>query len=96
MPISPLHLHANFHSLTPSQDTCLSLLNSLLVSEDDNDYLRTIIRIPPEPLLSYLEPYESDIDSGIENQHRDTSVSGTTRSSSDYQVWLYIILTSRT
>ena len=73
-------------TLTPSQGTCLSLLNGLLVSEDDNDYLRTIIRIPSGPLLSYLEPYESDIDSGFENQRRDTSISGTTRSSSDYQV----------
>eukprot|EP00731_Ephydatia_muelleri_P039088 Em1092g1a len=49
--------------------TCLSILNSLLVTEDDNDYLKTIIRIPTQPLLAYLEPPggESDWDSGVDN-----------------------------
>ncbi len=45
-------------TLYPPQGTCLSLLNSLLVSEDDTDFLRTIIRIPTDPLLLYLEPCE--------------------------------------
>ena len=52
------------------------------MSEDDTDYLRTIIRIPSGPLLLYLEPcepYEFD----IESSRRDTSVSAGTRSSSD-------------
>ena len=58
------------------------LLNSLLISDDDNDYLRTIVRIPSDPLLAFLEPSESDIDSGFDNQ-RDISISITTHSSSD-------------
>lgn len=66
----------------PSQGTCLMLLNSFLVSDDDNDHLRTIVRIPCEPLLAFLEPSESDIDSGCEFQ-RDPSLSITTHSSSD-------------
>lgn len=74
--------------LPPSpQGTCLSLLNSLLVSEDDNNYLRTIIRIPTKPLLLYLESYDlsGESDSGYDNRHRDNSVSMTTRSNSDAQ-----------
>lgn len=58
------------------------LLNSLLVGDDDNDHLRTIVRIPCEPLLAFLEPSESDIDSGLDVQ-RDISLSVTTHSSSD-------------
>ena len=62
------------------QGTCLSLLNQLLVSEDDNDYLRTIIKIPTAPLLQYLEPRPlqgagQEDDSGCENNpnsRRDT------------------------
>ena len=38
------------------------------------------MRIPADPLLSFLEPSESDIDSGFD---RDMSVSVTTHSSSD-------------
>ena len=54
---------------SPIQGTCLFILNSLLVNEDDNDYLKTIIRIPTQPLLAYLEPPggESDGDSGVDN-----------------------------
>ena len=41
------------------------------MTEDDNDYLKTIIRIPTQPLLAYmyLEPPggESDGDSGVDN-----------------------------
>lgn len=69
------------------QGTCLVLLNSLLISDDDNDYLRTIVRIPSEPLLAFLEPTEgqhSDVDSGFDTQ-RDLSLSVTTHSSSDDQ-----------
>ena len=57
------------HLSSPIQGTCLSILNSLLVNEDDNDYLKTIIRIPTQPLLAYLEPPggESDGDSGVDN-----------------------------
>ena len=57
------------HLSYPIQGTCLSILNSLLVNEDDNDYLKTIIRIPTQPLLAYLEPPggESDGDSGVDN-----------------------------
>ena len=75
------------HVCTRAQGTCLFLLNSLLVSEDDNDYLRTIIRIPTKPLLLYLEPHDpsGESDSGYDNRNRDTSVSTTTRSSSDAQ-----------
>ncbi|KAL5502441.1 hypothetical protein EMCRGX_G009214 [Ephydatia muelleri] len=53
----------------PVPGMCLSILNSLLVNEDDNDYLKTIIRIPTQPLLAYLEPLggESDGDSGVDN-----------------------------
>ena len=72
-------------SLSVSQGTCLSLLNSLLISEDDNDHLQKIIRVPSEPLLMYLEPYEmsgSDADSGIGSRH----LSRTTPSGSDNQV----------
>ena len=50
------------------------------MSDDDNDYLRTIVRIPADPLLAFLEPSDSDIDSGFD---RDISVSVTTHSSSD-------------
>lgn len=53
------------------------LLNSLLVSDDDNDYLRTIVKIPCYPLLAFLEHTESDADSGLGSQ-RDPSVSSTT------------------
>ena len=57
------------HLFSPIQGTYLSILNSLLVNEDDNDYLKTIIRIPTQPLLAYLEPPggESDGDSGVDN-----------------------------
>ena len=57
------------HLSSPIQGTCLSILNSLLVNEDDNDYLKTIIRIPTQPLLAYFEPPggESDGDSGVDN-----------------------------
>eukprot|EP00731_Ephydatia_muelleri_P006237 Em0003g485a len=53
----------------PVPGMCLSILNSLLVNEDDNDYLKTIIRIPTQPLLAYLEPLggESDGDCGVDN-----------------------------
>ena len=53
------------------------LLNSLLVSDDDNDYLRTIVKIPCYPLLAFLEHTESDTDSGLGSQ-RDPSFSSTT------------------
>ncbi|KAL5463285.1 hypothetical protein EMCRGX_G032175 [Ephydatia muelleri] len=55
--------------------TCLSILNTLLVTEDDNDYLKTIIRIPTQPLLAYLEPPggESDWDSGVDNTRLHSS-----------------------
>ena len=68
------------------QGTCLTLLNGLLVSEDDSDFLRTIIRIPSKPLLHYLEPtgdVTSESDSGCGNLRRDTLLSCTARSSSD-------------
>ena len=57
------------HLSYPIQGTCLSILNSLLVNEDDNDYLKTIIRISTQPLLTYLEPSggESDGDSGVDS-----------------------------
>ena len=53
----------------------MSLLNQLLVSEDDNDYLRTIIKIPTAPLLQYLEARQQEgagqeEDSGCENNSR--------------------------
>ena len=68
------------------QGTCLSLLNGLLVSEDDSDFLRTIVRIPSKPLLQYLEPIigdgVSESDSGYGNLRRDALMSITARSSS--------------
>lgn len=63
------------------QGTCLNLLNSLLVSGDDNDYLKAIVRIPCDPLLVFLEPCESDVDSGL---GRDASLSSAT--TSDHQM----------
>lgn len=61
----------------------MSLLNNLLISEDDNDYLRTIIRIPTSPLLQYLETCDlGEEDSGYEHnthRHRDTTLSVETR-----------------
>ena len=56
------------HLSSPIQGTCLSILNSLLVNEDNNDYLKTIIRIPTQP-LTYLDPPggESDGDSRVDN-----------------------------
>ena len=76
-------------NLCPSllmQGTCLSLLNGLLVSEDDSDFLRTIVRIPSKPLLQYLEPIigdgVSESDSGYGNLRRDALMSITARSSS--------------
>jgi hypothetical protein len=73
------------HTRDPIPGTCLSLLDNLLVSEEDNDHLQKIIRVPSEPLLMYLEPYEmsgSDADSGIGSRH----LSRTTPSGSDNQV----------
>ena len=55
------------------------ILNSLLVSDDENDYLRTIAKIHCEPLLGFLEHTDSDNDSGLGSQ-RDTSLSSTTTS----------------
>ena len=42
------------------QGTCMALLGGLLISEDNEDYLPTIIKIPILPLLKFLEPLESD------------------------------------
>lgn len=74
------------HVFSP-QGTCLSLLNGLLLSEDDSDFLRTIVRIPSKPLLHYLEPIMGDVasesDSGIGNLRRDMFMSVMARSSSD-------------
>ncbi|CAI8040309.1 hypothetical protein GBAR_LOCUS22470, partial [Geodia barretti] len=73
------------HTRDPIPATCLSLLNSLLICEDDSDHLQKIIRVPSEPLLMYLEPYEMsgyDSDSGIGSRH----LSRTTPSGSDNQV----------
>lgn len=56
------------------------MLNSLLVSGDDNDYLKAIVKIPCNPLLIFLEHFESDTDSGL---GRDASLSSTT--ASDHQ-----------
>lgn len=55
------------------------ILNSLLVSDDDNDYLRTIAKIPCDPLLVFLEHSDSDADSGLGSQReRDPSSSSMT------------------
>ena len=42
------------------QGTCLALLGGLLISEDNEDYLPIIIKIPISPLLKFLEPLEND------------------------------------
>lgn len=68
------------------QGTCLSLINGLLVSEDDSDFLRTIIRIPSKPLLCYLEPagdLVSESDSGYGNLRKDAILTSAARSNSD-------------
>ena len=51
------------------QGTCLMLLNGLLVSDDNNDYLRTIAKLPCDPLLTFLEPCENESDSGVGSQN---------------------------
>ena len=78
------HTHTHTHTPVSTQGTCLSLLDSMLVSEEDNDQIQKIIRVPSRPLLLYLEPGEgfSDNDSGIESRH----LSRTTPFSSDNQV----------
>lgn len=52
------------------------------MSEDDTDYLRTIIRIPSGPLLLYLEPCEPSESDNDQTRH-STTVSVGTGSSSD-------------
>lgn len=48
----------------------------MLVSGDDNDYLRTIATIPCDPLMSFLDHSDSDADSGLGSQReRDPSSS---------------------
>ncbi|XP_065910773.1 uncharacterized protein [Dysidea avara] len=60
----------------PLPGTCLVLLGGLLMGDDDEDYLPTIIKIPVSPLLKFLESSEND--SGFRGTH-------TTHSSMDGQ-----------
>lgn len=70
IPVSVLLVYYQYIiSVTTSQGTCLMLLNSLIISDDNNDYLRTIAKLPCDPLLTFLEPSENESDSGVGSQN---------------------------
>lgn len=62
----------------------MALLEGLLIGEENDDYLPTIVKMPVSPLLKFLEPLEND--SGFRGTSTCSSYEGRQSSFNDAKV----------